>query len=159
MSMAQKLLLVWQAAIERWPVFRPLLAGGAIILGLLAIIVLPDFRDSAMRRERGALADLRQLQRDLTDIDRLRQAKPPQATPSGGLQRALTASVEQSGMSLTVASIEQDQLSVKGESSFDVLVGWLSMAQETHRLSVIRMSLHRKTDAIVTVDIVLAPIS
>ena len=100
---------------------------------------------------------LRQLQTDLAEIDKLKQGKPPQTLVPPDLQKVLAASQERFGLGLILVKLDQDHLTVKGEGSFEALVTWLSSVQETYHLSVLRMTLVRKQDAVVTVDLVLAP--
>lgn len=147
-------------AIQHWlasPRLRylPIVLAVCAAIGALALLVwLPEKEARVALREMGVEKELKAIQNDLGEIERLKMRKPPPEVPVSAVHEALTASLASVGPSLSVALVDSDHLRVQGTGRFDAIVRWLGDTQQGHRLSTTRMSVVRQKDE-VAVDITM----
>jgi type II secretory pathway component PulM len=151
------------ALFKLWWQARPSREQKAIKLGLVFLVLLLSAwvwtwlrgeRVHLQARVADAEAQVKEVQDDLADIQRLRgEAIPPQLS-SQALVPAITNSLVARKLDLSVAVVDADRLRVQGMAGFDDVVQWLGSVQRDYRLRVITLVAIRQA-ANVKVDVVL----
>jgi type II secretory pathway component PulM len=147
--------LWWQA--------RPSREQNSLKLGLVVLaLILSVWIWTWLRAERvdlqsrvaDAEAQVKGVQDDLAEMQRLRsEAIPPQLS-SQALVPAITNSLIARKLDLSVAAVDADRLRVQGTAGFDETIQWLGSIQRDYRLRVLSM-LATRQGANVKIDVVL----
>lgn len=157
MNRIQGFLLMVRRRIES-PRLRHLpvvLAVTAAIGATMLLNWMPDQKVRLDQREIEVDRELKAIQSDLAEIERLKTRKPPPEVPINTVFEALSASLATVGPALSVALVDSDHLRIQGTGGFDGFVRWLGDAQQRHRLTATRMSVVRRKDVVV-VDVTLS---
>jgi type II secretory pathway component PulM len=149
------LRLWWQA--------RPSREQNTVKLGLVVLaVVLSGWIWAWLRAERidlqsrvaDAEAQVKEVQDDLAEMQRLRgEAIPPQLS-SQALVPAISNSLSARKLELSVAAMDADRLRVQGMAGFDESIQWLGSIQRDYRLRVLTL-LATRQGANVKIDVVL----
>ena len=151
------------ALFKLWWQARPSREQNAAKLGLVVLAVLLSvWVWTALRAERvhlrGRVADaeaqVKEIQDDLAEMQRLRGEVIPPQLSSQALVLAITNSLAARKLNLSVAVVDADRLRVQGMAGFDELVQWLGSVQRDYRLRVITLVATGQA-ANVKVDVVL----
>jgi type II secretory pathway component PulM len=127
----------------------------AVIGAMMLLNWMPAQKARSDQREIEVDRELKAIQSDLAEIERLKMRKPPPEVPINTIFEALSASLAIASPALSVAVVDSEHLRVQGTGRFDGIVRWLGDVQQSHRLSTTRMSVVRQKD-IVVVDITLS---
>lgn len=147
--------LWWQARSSR--------EQNAAKLGLVVLtVLLSAWVSTSLRAERvhlrGRVADaeaqVKVVQDDLAEMQRLRGEVIPPQLSSQALVPAITNSLVARKLDLSVAVVDADRLRVQGMAGFDDVVQWLGSVQRDYRLRVITLIATRQGTS-VKVDVVL----
>lgn len=126
------------------------------MIGMLMLLVwLPEQEARLALRERAVERELKAIQDDLAEIERLKLRKPTPAVSVNAVHEALATSLASVGPSLSIAVVDSDHLRVQGSGRFDAIVRWLGDTQQGHRLSTTRMSVVRQKEE-VAVDLTMS---
>lgn len=131
------------------------LAVMAVIGAMMLLNWMPDQKARLDQREIEVDRELKAIQSDLSEIERLKMRKPPPEVPINTIFEALSASLATVSPALSVALVDSDHLRIQGTGRFDGIIRWLGDAQQSHRLSATRMSVVRQKDVVV-VDVMLS---
>lgn len=133
------------------PLYRylPILVGIAAVVGIAVLAYwLPIAQSRQNMKEFEAVQALKAVQNDLAEIERLRsRALSPKLTGEV-LRQTLAASLSSFGNSMSVDLIDTDHVRLHGTGSFDVVMGWLGDAQQSHRFDVEKMDVRRQDDSV-----------
>ncbi len=127
----------------------------AVICAVALLGWMPVQKAQLDQREIEVDRELKAIQSDLAEIERLKMRKPPPDVPINTIREALAASLAGVSSALSIALVDSDHLRVQGTSGFDGIARWLGDIQQSHRLSTTRMSVIRQNDVVV-VDITLS---
>jgi type II secretory pathway component PulM len=151
------------ALFKLWWQVRPSREQNAAKLGLIVLaILLSAWVWTSLRAERvhlrGRVADaeaqVKEVQDDLAEMQRLRGEVIPPQLSSQALVPAITNSLVARKLDLSVAVVDADRLRVQGMAGFDDVVQWFGSIQRDYRLRVITLIATRQGTS-VKVDVVL----
>lgn len=156
---------VWVAAVESWwqgrpPRERDILRGGiAIFVILVSLSTWVWLREERVRLRHGVAAaelQVRDVQNELAEIQRLRTETPPPQLSAHALIAPLANSLRAGKIQLSVAAADGDRLRVQGVAGFDESINWLATIQRDHKVRILSLAATReasqaKLDAILGV--------
>ncbi|MBU1235256.1 MAG: type II secretion system protein M [Gammaproteobacteria bacterium] len=149
MNSVKKLVYDFRRLFEspRYP-YLPTLLGAAVLACVIALVYwLPAAQLRQSQRELEAAGNLKAIQKDLAEIERLgSRTLPPQITGET-LRGTLAASLASHGTSMSVDMVDADHVRLHGTGPFDVVTGWLGGAQQSHRFGIKSMVVKRQGDS------------
>jgi type II secretory pathway component PulM len=131
----------------RYPYLPALLVAAVVVCVVALAYWLPTAQLRQSQRELEAANSLRTIQDDLAEIERLGSRTVPPKTTAETLRGTLAASLASHGTSLAVDLVDADHVRLHGTGSFDVVVGWLGGAQQSHRFGIKSMVVKRQGDS------------
>lgn len=133
------------------PLYRhlPVLLGVAAVVAVAALVYwLPLAQSRQNLREFEAAQALKAVQNDMAEIERLRSRAASPKLTGKSLREALATSLSSYGSSMSVDLVDADRVRLHGTGSFDMVMGWLGEAQQSHRFDVEKMEVTRQGDSV-----------
>lgn len=150
-------------SLKLWWQGRPPRERNVMKIGFVVLIVLASLWAWTWLREervrlRGSIAtaeaQLKEMQNDLAELQRLRgEAIPAQLSPQA-LVQPLVNSLLARKLDLSVTALDADRLRVQGTAGFDEAINWLGTIQRDQRLRIVTLATTRQ-GANVKLDAVL----
>lgn len=158
-------MTAWRSVVlfRIWWQARPSRERNAAKLGLIVLAVLlsgwawtwlKDERVLLRARVAEAEAQVKEVQDDLAETQRLRGEVVPPQLSSRELVSAITNSLLTRKLELSVAAVDADRLRVQGVVGFDEVVQWLGSIQRDYRLRIVTLAAS-KQGSNVKIDVVL----
>lgn len=134
------LKLWWQA---RPPRERNAARTGFVVLAVLVSASAWFWLREERVRLRGSIAiaeaQIKEMQNDLAELQRLRgETVPPQPSPQA-LAKPLANSLVARKLDLSVTALDADRLRIQGVAGFDEAINWLGTIQRDHRLRIVTL--------------------
>lgn len=116
---------------------------GALLAAIGAVSASVWLRSEHVRlslREGEAAAQLKAMQDEIAEIDRLKGRAHAPALTGPALLEAIAASLQSRGLPLTVSAVDAERLRVSGTADFDRVMRWLAAVQHDQRLALTLLS-------------------
>jgi type II secretory pathway component PulM len=139
--------------LKLWWQGRPLrernaMTTGLVVLAVVALIWAWVWLREERVRLRGNLAiaeaQLKEMQNDLAELQRLRAETVPSQLSLQALVQPLANSLLARKLALSVTALDADRLRVQGTAGFDETISWLGTIQRDHRLRIVTLAATRQ---------------
>lgn len=148
-------LIRWQRLDARHQLFL----SATLVAGAMAVLIAGALwarreHELLNQHEIQMAGDVRALQDDLREFQRLKVRAAPPRLSGQPLLESITASLGSQQLALAATALDAGRVRVKGAANFDAVVLWLAGIQQSHRLTAASLAATRD-GAEVIVDIVL----